>query len=660
MRRTSLPLIALLAATPASVRADDLALRRVMLSTGGVGYFEYAAEVDGPATLGLDVPLSQVDDVLASLVVFDSAGSVGAAELPGRDGTRAAFAGVPLGPAALRSALDYLNSLQGTMFTVAGPRAMSGRLLRAEAVNEPAPPPAHSVARTRVTLLTDAGLQQFVLEDADSVQVADPALRAGVARLLEALRAEPAQAARHISLHGGGVGHRTLRVGYVAGAPLWKTSYRLILPEHAGSPARLQGWAVLENESGSDWKDVDLTLQYGNPVTFRQALYRAYYVQRPEAPVEVLGRILPGVDTGVVAKSFAADAAPAAPAPAMQPAMRAATLAQAAMAEPETATAVSEAAEATLFHLVAPLSLLAGHTATVPILDRPAPAERVGVVREGRPHPLQALDLRNDTGSSLPAGMLTFYDTADAAAFAGDARLGGLPAGQSRLLEFAEDLRTNVDWRSDSGVSLLGVTAAKGVLTVRQRERWTARIALAAPTSEPRQLLLEIQRRPDGTLAPDSGLQPAGETATAWRLAVSLRPGESRTVTVHVDRVLREQTSLLDDSDVLAAVLGEQSLAEPARTALRHIATLRATLADREAERDRLRGQIANIEKDEDRLRKNLSAISAGDALRNRLTRALEADEDRIATLSDAAAKADAAATQAREALASAVQTLQL
>ena len=73
--------------------------------------------------------------------------------------------------------------------------------------------------------------------------------------------------------------------------------YRLVLPAKDGDPARLQGWAVLENQSGADWNGVALTLQYGNPVTFRQAIYQSYYVQRPEVPVEILGRILPSVDT---------------------------------------------------------------------------------------------------------------------------------------------------------------------------------------------------------------------------------------------------------------------------------------------------------------------------------------------------------------------------
>ena len=118
MQRVVLALL-LLGTTEAT--AADLSLKRVMLSSAGVGYFEYEADVDGAATLGLDVPLDQVDDLLTSLVVFDSTGAVGTIELPGRDNTRAEFGNVPFGPDALRSSVDYLNSLQGVEIACRGP-----------------------------------------------------------------------------------------------------------------------------------------------------------------------------------------------------------------------------------------------------------------------------------------------------------------------------------------------------------------------------------------------------------------------------------------------------------------------------------------------------------------------------------------------------------
>ncbi len=641
---------ALLLALPA--RADDLALRRVMLSAAGVGYFEYAGQADGATPLALDVKRAQMDDVLASLVLFDAAGHIGTVTLPGADAAHAAFADLPFGADALASARDLLNALVGTEMTVRGPRPMTGLMLRAEVMTEPSGTQG-GVPRTRVTLLTADGVEQFVLEDAESVQVADASLRGRIDRALAALRGGAAADLRRLTLRVPGDGRREVRVGYVAAAPLWKATYRLLLPAAEGKPARLQAWAVLENDSASDWDGIDLTLQYGNPVTFRQALYRAYYVERPEVPVEVLGRILPGVDT----RAFAAAAPPAgtaAPAP-----MRMALAAPPPLAAPEAAAAPAEGAEATLFRLPAPVTLPAGQTATLPFLDREVPATRLGLVQEGRPHPLAAIRLVNDTGASLPAGVLTLYDGADAAAFAGDARLGGVPPGETRLLAFAEDLRTATDWHIEAGQRLIGLTAAAGVLHLRERDRWTARITLVAPAAEPRHLLVEIPRRP-GTLTVEGGLVPAEETATAWRLALDLHAGETRALVVHVDRITEEQVALTQDEHVLARLLGEPALDPAAHAALQHVADLRAALASRRAERQQLDARRAALERDEDRLRKNLAAVPSGDALHGRLVQSLADDEAQLAGNATQIAEADRAVQAAEQALRQAIGALAL
>jgi hypothetical protein len=653
--RVAAALLLALVAPLAAARADGLTLRRVMLSAAGVGYFEYAAEVTGNAELGLDVPLGQVDDVLASLVVFDADGRVAGVSLPGADGEAAAFAGVPFGPPALDSALAYLNALQGVEISVQGPRPMTGRLLRAE----PEPMGEKRPPRTRVTLLTAQGLQQFVLEEAEGVQVADPALRTRIDAALAALRGQAAQEVRHLTLRTEGTGARSLRVAYVAGAPLWKTTYRLVLPDATGDKARLQAWAVFENVSGTDWNGVELALQYGNPVTFRQALYRTYFVERPQVPVEVLGRILPDVDTG---------AHPVAAAPAPAPSGAPATLAfrksaapmAPAMAEPASAAATTEAAESTVFRLPGPVVLGAGQTATLPILDRSVPASRVWLVQAGRPHPLAAVRLVNDTGASLPAGVLTLYDLGADAAFAGNARLGGVPTGGSRLLAFAEDLRTGVDWRTARATTLASLTAAAGVLHIQRRERTTLRITLTAPPTESRVLLLEIPRRDDSTLVAEGAFKPSEETAAVWHVPVELSAGGTETVVLHIDRMLAEQTTLLQDSPVLATILNEQGLSDAARAALAHVASLRSAVAAREAEQARLSARRTALEQDEERLRKNLAVVAAGDALHGSLVRALAADEAQLTTLAGEAAAAEAALAEARAALQQAVQSLRI
>jgi hypothetical protein len=662
--------VLLLAATPAF--AADLALKRVMLSSAGVGYFEYAADVDGPVALGLDVPLEQVDDVLNSLVVFDSTGAVGTIELPGRDNTRTSFGNLPFGPAALQSPVEYLNSLQGVEISVQGPRPMSGRIVHAEPITETVPTapgqqPA-SVRRTRVTLLGAPGLQQFVLEDAESVQVTDADLRGRIGQALESLRREASRSMRHITLHSDGTGHRTVRVGYVAAAPLWKATYRLVLPAKDGDPARLQGWAVLENQSGADWNGISLTLQYGNPVTFRQAIYQSYYVQRPEVPVEILGRILPNVDTRAqpaqMAKNAPAGAAAfASPAPPPPPAPIAMEQARALpMAPPTNQVQVAEGAEETIFQLPMPVDLTAGHTASVPIVDRNVPAERVDLDNGDSTHPLSAIRITNDTGASLPAGVLTLYDASGAATFAGDARLGGLPTGENRLLSFAQDLRTTVERTSTEQTTLASLTAAQGVLHVTTRQREVLRIALTPPANDPRRVLVEIPRGSDATLtlegAPIPGIE---ETATAWRIPVSLKPGETRTITAYIDRLEREDTVLLDnDAAVVVAMLNEQSLTPAARAALLRLAVLRQDEAAKRATLDQLKAQQAAVLQDEDRIRRNLAAVAPNDALHARLTRALDADETKLEQLGAAIEQATATVDKAHQALADAAGSLRL
>lgn len=100
---------------------------------------------------------------------------------------------------------------------------------------------------------------------------------------------------RTISIDVTGNGHREIRLSYVVPAPVWKTAYRLVTRNDRS--ARLQAWAVLENASGEDWKDVQLTLASGAPVTLSQHLYQRYWSQRPEVPISAGMTAPPRPDT---------------------------------------------------------------------------------------------------------------------------------------------------------------------------------------------------------------------------------------------------------------------------------------------------------------------------------------------------------------------------
>jgi hypothetical protein len=70
-----------------------------------------------------------------------------------------------------------------------------------------------------------------------------------------------------------------LQVGYVAAAPVWRPSYRLVvLPS---GQADLQAWGIVQNLSGEDWTDVKLSLVAGAPLAFEAQLGTPIIPPRP-------------------------------------------------------------------------------------------------------------------------------------------------------------------------------------------------------------------------------------------------------------------------------------------------------------------------------------------------------------------------------------------
>ncbi len=89
-----------------------------------------------------------------------------------------------------------------------------------------------------------------------------------------------------------------MQVGYVVEHPIWKTSYRLVLPKETEDKPFLQGWAVVENPTDEDWKDVRMALVAGRPISFQMDLYTPLYVPRPMVEPELFASLRPVAYSG--------------------------------------------------------------------------------------------------------------------------------------------------------------------------------------------------------------------------------------------------------------------------------------------------------------------------------------------------------------------------
>jgi len=74
-------------------------------------------------------------------------------------------------------------------------------------------------------------------------------------------------------------------VSYISEVPIWKTTYRIVLPTKSDKKPLLQGWAIIDNTVGEDWNDVELSLVAGAPHSFIQQLSEPFYGRRPVVPL---------------------------------------------------------------------------------------------------------------------------------------------------------------------------------------------------------------------------------------------------------------------------------------------------------------------------------------------------------------------------------------
>jgi hypothetical protein len=81
-----------------------------------------------------------------------------------------------------------------------------------------------------------------------------------------------------IGARRGQAGPHKLRLSYVTEAPSWKPSYRVVVGKNG--KVSLQGWAIVDNTSGEDWKDVRLGVGASSAMSFRFDLKGLRMVER--------------------------------------------------------------------------------------------------------------------------------------------------------------------------------------------------------------------------------------------------------------------------------------------------------------------------------------------------------------------------------------------
>ena len=708
----------------ATAVSSQLPVTRVALYKNGVGFFEHAGRVTGDQSVTIDFTTAQLNDVLQSLTAIDlNGGRIAGAGYNSTTPLEQQLNALPLALGEDPTAVDFYNAIRGARVEVHGlGTSITGRLLNIELVNTPEKDNQPASEKRLITVIGEAGeIRTLELTPATEVRLLDADLHTDVTRYLQLLASMRNQGLRHLTLQDNGPtgskAARELRVSYISEVPIWKSTYRILFTEPKSTTAStkqtatLQGWSVVDNTTGADWINVQLSLIAGAPQSFIQPLSVPYYSRRLEIGLPQEAQLTPQThesgDERQEAKAAPAMAGVAgmlgitsgngsgmgagsggnyggglrkigsanqtvtvnAPPPMLETASASfggtienesyQNLAASSISANTTTAAFDDYFA---YNLTEPITIRKNESALVPILQTKIDAERVTLWSPRQPTPLRALWITNTSNLTLDRGSFSIVEDGN---FGGEGLLDPIHPAEKRLLSYAVDQAVRVTPESQHETTqATALTAAKGVLMLHHTQGAEITYVVHNAAADGRTVVIEHPIRQSYVLD-DSGVgdhKPEETTPTLYRYRVFAAPGE--TVRLHVGEhhksAITYQLTNFNDSQ-LTFILTQTNNSPAIKQALEPILDARRHVADMQAALDKVNARLNGLHSDEDRQRANITALASADkASRDRFVHDLNATEDQIAVAQKDLTAAQANLQAAKDDLASKIEALQI
>jgi hypothetical protein len=639
------PLVAVnhVAAAPSETSAQ-LPIGQVVLFSSGVGYFQREGVIDGDARVDLSFPTQDINDLIKSMVLRDlDGGHISAVSYDSNAPVEKTLQSFAVNLSANPSFAQVLNQARGEKVEVvlqqanaAQPGTMTGAIMGVEKQKVAAGKDAVEVEQ--LNMWCADGLRSVKLADVQRVRFLNPVMDNEVRKALETLTLSHDTQKKAVSLNFVGEGKRNVRVGYVIENPIWKTSYRLVLGKAKEDKPFLQGWAVVENATDEDWKDVRMALVSGRPISFQMDLYTPLYVPRPTVVPELFASLRPVTYNGNLnetrqrlATNAPRAAKPSAPASNglaasggafgrfgddKESLSRGGELQKALSDRMELGRAgVSTMATATKlgdffqYALDKPVSLPRQKSALLPIVNKDVEGTRVSIYNERTQakFPLLGLKFKNTSGLHLSQGPITVFEGSN---YAGDSRILDMEPNEERLISYAVDLGMEVNPvpSSDNG-RLTALKVVKGILETTTKLRETKTYTIVNRNDSERLALIEHPVRNDFHLTADT-TKPAETASDVYRFEVKVPAGKTATQVVTEERVLSQQIALTNSNDDQIKFFLNTAVASPkVKAGLKQAIDLRWAMNKTQRDIAEQQQQLTTITQDQVRLRANLKEM---------------------------------------------------
>jgi hypothetical protein len=653
----------------------------VVLYKNGVGYFEHQGRVTGNQELNIRFTTTQLNDVLKSLTVVDlNGGKIGGVRYN-------SIAPLSQRLSTLRLALDgntdrasFLNALRGARVEVHSASSSSiGRLLSVEEVTHQ-DNLGNELKTTQLSLVSDSGeLRTFDLTPATSVRILEGDMTREVGRYMALLASARDKDVRQMTISTAGEGSRDVVVSYISEVPVWKSTYRIVFPQNSQTKPLLQGWAVVDNTVGEDWRNIQLSLVAGAPQSFVEQISQPYYVRRPTVELPKTAQLTPQTHEG------AEYAPPAAPTVGMSngaigngsggglgsgngPGVglgyaggigggtyrvgngdkRAKSYAQTVEVDAAASNALTESYEQSFepqssgealgdmfeYAIKQNVTVLQNQSALVPIVQARVDAEKVTIWNATEHTPVRALWLTNSSGLTLDAGS---FNIVEAGAFAGEGLLAEVHPNERRLISYAADTAVRVKSEGTSDQRpYTHLRAARGILYLTRELRETRTYTVSNSDTNERSVIIEHPAH-SGWHFLDKDLKPEETSNSYHRFRVKTAPSTSEKLVV-AEYYPQETTYVLTniDNNMIGFILKTNGIQPEIESSLRKLLSKKDEIAETQRQLQERRNEIDRINKEQSRIRENMKSLKGSaeeKALVQRYVSGLNQQEDRLAAL---------------------------
>jgi hypothetical protein len=650
---------------PVEDPAAAVPVKVVVLYSSGVGYFEHFGRVAGETSAELRFKASQINDILKSLVLQDlDGGTITTVTYPSQDPLAKTLASFQVDITGNPSLAELLNQLRGAKVTgqAAGGDQIAGTIIGVEAQQRSTVDGGEPVTVHLLNLFSGGAIRSVELGQLSRLELEDRLLQQELEKALTTLSQARGRDSKPVEIHFSGEGERRVRLGYVVETPVWKTSYRLILPGTEEEKPILQGWAIVENQTDTDWRDVQLSLVSGRPISFVQDLYQPLYIPRPVVKPELYSSLLPqdyqpGMDRAVMEQldGIAAEAPASAPLAAMAFSAEQGTgLPRSALVKAEAgylsamggggihatesvtvAATAAQLGELFQYTVAAPVSLARQKSAMLPILNDAVEAERVSIYNASvlPRNPLNGAILKNTSDKHLLQGPITVFE---AGAYAGDAKIGDLPPGQDRLLSYGIDLQVLVDQSGAKEESTIETgKIVKGVIEVARKRQFSQEYLVENRADREKVVVIEHPFRSGWKLVTPT--EPLETTDLLYRFRLAVAAGGHAALPVREESTTWERAAILPlDLQALTAFSKNGAIPQAVRDALGQAVALKQEMVEAQRRLDETRRKTEEIARAQQRTRENMQAIDSrarqGDYY-NRLLQRLAAQDGELDAL---------------------------